>query len=863
MNWTLLLRRWFVASLLCSGLLVCASRTNAAPPQIFGFQPGQGSPGTSVAIFGRDFLNAQEVRFDLLPSIFTVVDNSLIVATVPVDAISGPVSVRTAAGRTTTSFWFFVAPRIVDFFPTAAAPGTAIVIDGANFVGITEVSFNGVSTTKFAVTSDTQLQAIVPAGATSGKIQITNPIGVAVSQQNFVLAGPGPFVSEFLPRYGVPGNTVTIFGGNFSGATSVRFNGQPASFSRVADTQITATIPAGATTGPITVATGKGAATSLDNFLVTAAPLIFSASPAAALPGSTVVLDGANFIGATSVKFNGKESGGFAITAPTQLHAIVPAGASTGRITVTNPSGTGTNDVDFVVSILPVISDFSPRLGPAGSDVTILGSNFNGLSAVKFNGIDATQFALVAANQIRVQVPAGATSGRITVTTSAGTGVSPADFGVVLKAPIITSFSPAAGLAGTEVVIDGANFFGATNVSFNGVSAAFSVTAASQILTTVPEAALSGPISVKGPGGAGVSTGRFVAAPRIASFTPTNGVAGVTVRITGTNLLDVTDVKFGGANAGHTNVSATEITAQVPADAATETISVTSAAGIVASTNLFFVLPNIVSFAPSSGPAGTVVTISGTGFGGASAVRFHGVGAAFNIVSRQEIRATVPVGATTGPITIVTASGQATSRKAFVVGTTANLAVQMQLSPGSLLTRVPATLKVAVTNQGPSAANSVVVTNSLPQTVQFNSVTANQGSVSQSGGRIIWQTGRLAAQAGATLTVVFVPVDVGGLTVEAAAGSELVDPDLSDNQSVLQTNVTLSPNTLFVQLSLPDKVILSWPVAATNFVLETSSRVGSAAAWSAVPGQPVVSGNERKLTLPARNQEQYFRLHKL
>jgi large repetitive protein len=78
----------------------------------------------------------------------------------------------------------------------------------------------------------------------------------------------------------------------------------------------------------------------------------------------------------------------------------------------------------------------------------------------------------------------------------------------------------------------------------------------------------------------------------------------------------------------------------------------------------------IVSFTPARGPVGTSVTIYGTGFGATpaqNAVSFNGTGAAVASASTTALVATVPAGATSGPISVTAAQATATSSAAFTV----------------------------------------------------------------------------------------------------------------------------------------------------------------------------------------------------
>jgi Ca2+-binding RTX toxin-like protein len=77
-----------------------------------------------------------------------------------------------------------------------------------------------------------------------------------------------PTISSFAPASGPAGTKVTITGANFTAATAIAFNGTLASSTVSSDTQITATVPSGATSGPISVTTPGGTANSPTDFTV-------------------------------------------------------------------------------------------------------------------------------------------------------------------------------------------------------------------------------------------------------------------------------------------------------------------------------------------------------------------------------------------------------------------------------------------------------------------------------------------------------------------------------------------------------------------------------------------------------------------
>ena len=95
-------------------------------------------------------------------------------------------------------------------------------------------------------------------------------------------------ITGFTPASGSEGTSVTVTGTGFTGATAVRFNGSAAAtFTVDSATQITATVPAGATSGPISVTAPAGAAASPTSFTVAAAPPGDVTAPSVDASGAT------------------------------------------------------------------------------------------------------------------------------------------------------------------------------------------------------------------------------------------------------------------------------------------------------------------------------------------------------------------------------------------------------------------------------------------------------------------------------------------------------------------------------------------------------------------------------------------------
>ena len=147
------------------------------------------------------------------------------------------------------------------------------------------------------------------------------------------------------------------------------------------------------------------------------------------------------------------------------------------------------------------------------------------------------------------------------------------------------------------------------------------------------------------------------------------GKVGDVAQIFGQGFTGTSRVSFNGTTATFEVVEDTFIVASVPNGATTGQVTVSTPGGNLTSNLVFHVAPQLLSFSPSSGPVGTQVTIKGVSLKQALGVGFGNEVPATGliIVSDDEVKATVPPGAVTGPVGVQTRGGIAISKQAFTV----------------------------------------------------------------------------------------------------------------------------------------------------------------------------------------------------
>jgi uncharacterized repeat protein (TIGR01451 family) len=170
-----------------------------------------------------------------------------------------------------------------------------------------------------------------------------------------------------------------------------------------------------------------------------------------------------------------------------------------------------------------------------------------------------------------------------------------------------------------------------------------------------------------------------------------------------------------------------------------------------------------------------------------------------------------------------------------IPGASADLSILKSDSPDPVVVGQPLTYTLTISNGGPDGTNSVVVTDTLPAGLAFQSATASQGSCDEALGTITCNLGAIASGEGATITIVVIPGAPGLITNTAVVTSDVDDPDPTDNSDSEDTQVdpgaadlavtktsSVNPGTVDVPFTYTVSVVNEGPDDATQVqVLDT------------------------------------------
>jgi uncharacterized protein YjdB len=385
--------------------------------------------GNTVTIAGTGFVaNSSVVKFGGSSATSVMVLSATQISAVVPAGSAGNVSVTVMTPNGTSNpvtYTYVLAPALSGLSPNAGprAGGQMVTITGTGLTGATAVTFGTAAAASFTIMSDATIVATTPPGPGPVSVTVSNPGGSSNALPYTYLA-PAPAIISLSPTTGTSGTPVVISGTDFEAVSGVSFGGTAASSYTVDSLQqITATAPAG--TGAVSVVvTAAGGASNGATFtyaVATPAPTISLVSPGLGpdVGGAPVDITGANFTGATSVKFGTTPALGFTVHSNTEIWAVSPAGSGTVDVVVTTPAGSGTAASAF--TFVPggggggggpggpsvTVTSASPNHGSTsgGTTVIITGSGLTGATLVTFGGTSASSFTVDSDTQITAVTP--------------------------------------------------------------------------------------------------------------------------------------------------------------------------------------------------------------------------------------------------------------------------------------------------------------------------------------------------------------------------------------------------------------------------------------------------------------------------
>ena len=845
-------------------LLVSQIVAQMAHGRVDEVSPEKGSPGVIVEITGQGLSSTRSVRFGLAEAAFEVISDQFLRAIVPVGATSGPITIQGESGFALSFDLFVVAPWIEGFEPEMGKPGDSIRLRGLNLSQATSL-WLGPRELDFVKLADTLLEATLPADITSGFFRVESEAGWAESQASFRVIGPEPVVTGFHPSQAASGSMITIQGVQFNGVSDVWFaDNQPARFSVVADTQIMVQVPEGAVSGRVQLSSVMGVAVSETPFLVLGSgPFADAVEPTQVSYDESLIISGIH-LDQVSAVYIGPQLIPHTLVADTQIHATIPEGVTSGNLILQSIHRRADTEIFIeVVGNDPLVAQLEPPGGIPGDTLILTGKNLNAVQSVWCGNVE-WGFESVASSQMNLTVPA-LTPGSypMELRTSQGSVLSAVRVEVYDYQPIIRSFHPQVGQALTTVIIEGSGLNLVQEVMMAGRIASFEKVADTQIRMEVPPGATSSTIDLIHAGGTVATGSLFYFSPIMDSLQPIKARVGEEVTLLGRHFQGLEGLQWNDLVIHPIHQDGERILFIVPKEARSGDLTVVTPGGRVVSPQPLGVLPQLDAMEPVMGPAGTLVTLSGSGLGEVTALLLGELSLPFERTADGELQWVVPPLAASGVVSVVSPVGSSTAPQLFEVRDLADLSLEVT-GPAEAVWRQPRTYLIQITNQGPSIAREVLVQHQLPQSIEYRP-TLQPGVVTERLGNVIMDT-ILQLGPGQTLTIehVLETPNYGLENHRFETISATFDPTPDDRQQDWLQVITGPIPALSIQTKGPKTVALSWDAALRGVsprLMQSRGFGPEMDDWEPLDNSPfILLGDHYVLILEAPSSQTFFRL---
>jgi hypothetical protein len=283
-----------------------------------------------------------------------------------------------------------VITQVVVVFGIGAA-GDKVRMDGENLADVIEVKFNDVPAQFIVVLfwdGTSFLSVTIPQNATTGPITVVSPQGSFTTPEPFVIHASGlPIIESFSPENGLPHTYVIIRGKDLRHATSVLLNGEETPFSPgfMDPASLSFMVPLTATTGPITVVTPHGSATSAAIFtVIEPPPLVVFEWPLEAEAGHWALVKVNNHLSVRGAELGGRSiSIHYRNSSESIVAFSIPSDATSGTLTILTAGEPVSSPQPLIIHPRPVLTGIDPESGPPGTVVRLIGTDLQNVVQVE------------------------------------------------------------------------------------------------------------------------------------------------------------------------------------------------------------------------------------------------------------------------------------------------------------------------------------------------------------------------------------------------------------------------------------------------------------------------------------------------
>ena len=631
------------------------------------FDPATGPVGTVIAVTGTGWkasetITAVTVGGTTATHTLTVAGSGNLTGNITVPTLAGGAKAIVITGNETSAQTFagaFTVTAATPTFDPATGPvGTVIAVTGTGWKAsetITAVTVGG--------TTATHTLTVNGGGNLTGNITVPT---VAVGAKTIVITGNETGAQTFAGAFTVTAATATFdpISGPVGTVIAVTGTGWVASETIAAGTvggttaTHTLTVNGGGNlTGNITVPTltvglktivitgaASGAQTFAGAFTVTAAATF---NPISGPVGTVIAVTGTGWTGNETIAAGNVTVGG---TTATHTLTVNGSGALSGNITVPavavglktiviTGATSGAQTFAGAFTVTTATATFDPTNGPVGTVIAVTGTGWvasDTISAVTVGGTTATHTLTVNGGGNltgNITVPTLAVGLKTIVITGAASGAQ--TFAGAFTVTAAATFDPISGPVGTVIAVTGTGWTGNETIAAGNVTVGG--TTATHTLTVNGSGALSGNITVPtvavglktivitgATSGAQTFAGAFTVTTATATFDPISGPVGTVIAVTGTGWVasdTISAVTVGGTTATHTLTvnGGGNLTGNITVPTLAvglKTIVITGAASGAQTFAGAFTVTAAATFDPISGPVGTVIAVTGTGWAG-------------------------------------------------------------------------------------------------------------------------------------------------------------------------------------------------------------------------------------------------------